>query len=465
MWFTGLIDEEEGAMEDYSCEPVDVSYYPSEWFKDKPKNFNSLITYIEENNLWKDGYIRESLNNVKKSLMDEYYIYYDKKEKDYLFNQDNWNNDHIELYKKNSEEYKREQVKAQVLFLLIREKWDNLFFDAQRAKNCGSYNKHQAIEKRKKTKNKLFEHFNNSHCNNGNCKFQWLNGEYADFPDPRTYYNYEKQKYEFKEFKSDLRDAVYMNKSELIGSNEEASNLLEYHQQAWLSRFSEFMYTRGVNEIPDLKDNNIKQKIKNEFYKCWGSTDPYGFYWKWNTLKEERIERERQKLLKRLEAEKRVKEYLEDQENKAVMAMITGGVGAVTGITIMVIFPPSSLGTIVGLADIGFSVSTFVEGLAKYKDIQEEMFDPNKEYNVVKGILVDLSGNYGQEIGVFYDLSEILSGFSSAGGNIMNIRKLKTLSGNELEIIVKGLNSGSGTVSTGEKIFYLSNENSNNENN
>ncbi|ALO13769.1 hypothetical protein L21SP5_00087 [Salinivirga cyanobacteriivorans] len=345
------------------------------------------------------------------------------------------------------------QIKDELRFYLVREKQDILLFESKRAIKCGNYEEEYYTAQYNEKKNILLDHFSSESCDNGVCVFNWVNGETSYIPDPRMYFDNNLDEYMYEQYKADLRDAIYYLKPQLLDGDNENTALLEYHQEQWFSRIAEFMHVQGANQIPNLSNQSKINEIKSLFYEHWKKSDPWGFYWEWNTIKEQRIEEEKQALIERLQAEEAVRQYLEDQENSAIFAMITGAVGAVGGVVVMVVFPPSTLvGTIAGVADVGFSAASFAEGYSKYSDIQNGLFDSQKTYNVIEGVLCKIDPENGH---YFFDLANVLLGVSSASGVYTNVMDIGTVTGSELKAIISAFGVGTSVINVSGKEFEI----------
>ncbi len=434
-------DEGEGKKLLLTCRNINVSNYPDGYFKDVPYNNEKLIEYISKNDLWENKYISDILEDIKNKIILDYHFQKMKNKKEYFFNEDKM------LTKNNSVPTTDEWRKGKAHFDILYQEWDHLLFESSRAKSCNSYNEKEASAYKKEMIKKLVDHFIGKPSG-----FIWIDGTEKEIPDPRTYFDAKTNNYEFERLKEDIRKVVYAKQSELLKSTEESLNLLESIQQSWLSMYAEYMYKDGYLEIPNTTVSQ-RNEIKNQFNELWGTSDQWGFYWKWYRLKEKRLEQERQKLLERLAAEEAVRKYLEDKESEAVMAMISGGVGTVAGVAIIIIFPPSSVAAAIwGVADVGLSAATFAEGVGMYSDIQNGFFDPNKHYNVVEGICYSISEEKGA---LFYDLTTVALGVRSVRGNYLNITKIKKIKGNELKAILLGVSGGKDAIEIGDKIYEL----------
>jgi|UPI0005C697E8 hypothetical protein len=441
--FAWTEDEDEGAYIDLRCSNIDISDYPEGHFKDVPYNMERLIGFIEDNSLWANKFTEDILADVRNQIMDEYYFSKRPNSNVYSFNEDLMATD---SYVPSADEWKKKKDH----FDLLYQSWDCLFFESTRAKACGKYDEAITQSQRTSEVKQLTNHFVGIPED-----FIWLDGTKRDIPDPRKYYNSTLKKYNLEALKKDLRKAVINKNQELVSGELEKATNLELNYQALLSRYGEYMYTIGCNEIPEITTAQ-KNKIKQEFFNLWSSEDKLGFHWKWYTLKQDRLEREKQKLLDRLAAERAVRLYLNQKERDAVYAMVGGGVGVASGVLLMIVFPPSTIaGVIWGIADLGITAASFAEGYNMYKDIQANAFDPNRKYNVVEGVCYNLSEEHGALI---FDLSSIVLGVRSASGNFRNIRNIESISGNELKVIITGINGGLTAVTVGDKTFTLLND-------
>jgi len=435
--------EEEGAYIELLCNDINITNFPEGHFKDVPYNMERLIGFIEDNSLWINKFTEDILSDVRDEIVEEYHFSKRPNSNVYSFNEDLMV---TETHVPSADEWKKKKNH----FDLLYQSWDGLLFESTRAKACEKYDKAQAQSQRTSDIKQLTDYFVSIPED-----FVWLDGTERDIPDPRTYYNSTLGKYNLEALKEDLRKAVINKNQELVSGEMEQATNLELRYQALLSSYGEYMYNIGCNEIPEITAAQ-KSKVKQEFYKLWDSEDNLGFHWKWYTLKQDRLEREKQKLLDRLAAEQAVRLYLNQKERDAVYAMVGGGAGAVSGVLFMIVFPPSTVaGVIWGIADLGVSAASFAEGYNMYKDIQSNAFDPNRKYNVVEGVCYNLSEEHGALI---FDLSSIVLGVRAASGNFRNIKSIENISGNELKVIISGINGGLTAVTVGDKTFTLLNE-------
>ncbi len=125
-------------------------------------------------------------------------------------------------------------------------------------------------------------------------------------------------------------------------------------------------------------------------------------------------------------------------------------------IAVFIFFPPSNIGGwTLGSMSIGFGADQVAGGINKLTAIKNGMFDPTKEYNPVKGVIMGMTGEYGEQVGFAYDLTSILVGFLSARGEYKTITELPSLAGNELEAIIRGYSAGAETINTSMGTYYL----------
>ena len=88
---------------------------------------------------------------------------------------------------------------------------------------------------------------------------------------------------------------------------------------------------------------------------------------------------------------------------------------------------------VLSVAGIAFGIDQIAGGLLTLNAIDNGLFDPNKEYRIVKGIVVDNTGEGGA---LLYDLTNIGVNLGNVGTTIKSLNGIKTVSGKELNSIV-----------------------------
>ncbi len=129
-----------------------------------------------------------------------------------------------------------------------------------------------------------------------------------------------------------------------------------------------------------------------------------------------------------------------------------GRVGAIVDIALGsagVIISSISIGTSVksgftelsvSVFGLGFSLDQISGGVEALEAINNGIFDPSKDYKIVRGLVQEVGGDAG---GVLYDISSLLVGGKSS------IRNVKNISGKKLNDIVKGSDVLVNSVNTG----------------
>jgi hypothetical protein len=452
-WFD---QESEGAMmatfdcKNYTQSELE-SYYPKTWFTNIPCNLQSLVSYIETNKLWNGQDIDKNIKLVKDKLLKDYFIRYDSKESAYLFDYEAWKTKKVNPTGdiKTLQDLK---IKDEITSKFLCSYWDDLFFESSRQKKCDTYNETSSTASKKGFVNQLCSHFTGTCYLADGTQFKWKDGSYKYFPDPRMYYNTTTGNYDLEKLKTDLRLFINTKYASMVGINAENSNLLQYHQEQWLSMYAEYMCERGYAEV-DGASSGKQQTIKQDFYNLWGKSGQWGYYWQWHSLNTERLEKERQAYIAKLQGEASLQQYLTEIQNGkigAIAEITLGSLEVVGTVAIVILYPP------VGVAEIsltaasgGFAIDQIAGGIRTLNAINNGLFDPNKEYKFVKGLLID---NFGENYGKIYDFSSILAGAVSVRGDIVRI---KTIRGDELEKILKAYSAGSGTVNTGYDTYQL----------
>jgi hypothetical protein len=164
-------------------------------------------------------------------------------------------------------------------------------------------------------------------------------------------------------------------------------------------------------------------------------------------------------LLLKVRGEQALQDYiaaLEQGEFNAIVDISLGGASVVGSVAIIVFFPPSTAGgwALTGTV-IGFASDEIAGGIRTINAIRSGLFDPNKEYKPVKGVIMGMAGDYGEYVGFAYDVGSIVTSFKIGLGAWQEIRNLESIYGNELEVIIKGYVTGIETVSVGEHTYKL----------
>jgi hypothetical protein len=286
-------------------------------------------------------------------------------------------------------------------------------------------------------------------------KYTWIDGGVHDFMDPRTYYT--DGSYQSEQLSKDIKELILlMNPEWVSGLNQDKILKRDQRYYTLKSMFSEYMYHTGVYEIPSLSSSTateLAEQIRLNYYE--EETAQYDVLWTLVTIEKERAERIRLALEQRLAEDAVLKAFLEEQKGKAVRAMVVGGVGVISGVLIIV-FPPAgiaasgaatAISTAVTAVDIGFSLGTFIEGASMYHAITNNNFDRNKDYNLFRGVAVEMLGDGGAR---FYDLASVVVSVVSIKGNISTIQDLAKIKGSDIDIIIRAANSGASSVSSTE---------------
>ena len=304
---------------------------------------------------------------------------------------------------------------------------------------------------------KLF--YNKKKAELGTLSYTWIDGRTSEMMDPRNYYK--NDAYDFTKLENDVKELVLFKEEEYINPvSEEVDAAKIMRLNIILSMYGEYMYLKGCSEVPGITDDGANV-IKSFFYNYWEEkeTEQWGFYWKWNTLNQERLAQERQRYLALLQGQQALEAYiqmLEDGKFQAILEIAGGGLSVGGTVAVFVFFPPANAGGwVLGSASIGFGSDQIAGGINKLNAIKTGMFDPSKEYKPVKGIIMGMAGEYGSQVGFAYDLTSILVGFLSARGEYKTITELPSLAGNELEAIIRGYSTGAETINTSMGTYYL----------
>jgi hypothetical protein len=443
--------EDENFCMNYVLSELIAEKYPKEWFSNIPCNLQLLITYIEINQLWKGQDIDQNLKSVKEKIMQDYFIKYDAKELCYKFDYDNWNEKKITKSKSVSA-LQTEREKDKIIYKLLRDYWDDLFFESSKQKKCNTFKEVSSSSSKQGYINQLCNNFKGTCYLDDGSKFKWKDGSYQDFPDPRMYYNLVTASYDYEKLKTDLRLYINTKYAALVGLNAESSNDLQYNYEQWLSNYAEYMYEKGSSEIDGISASN-QQNIKQAFYNIWGNTDENGFYWKWHTLNSSRLEQERQEYLAKLRGEQELNEYLEALEEGRVEAWteIAFGTSGLIFTGILYATSEADFGMSIPLAAASgtFSTDKISGGIRTLNAINKGLFDSHKEYKVIKGFLVD---NLGSAFGAMYDLGSIFVDLR------LGLEHVTTINGADFEGILKAVSSGQDFYEVGDKTYKFVNK-------
>jgi hypothetical protein len=342
-----------------------------------------------------------------------------------------------------------EQIIKYELALTLTSKFNNILysFKTNEKGKIKIIKRKFYIERKKESENKPI-------------RYTWIDGRMHDYMDPRTYYkdgNYNEEK-----LQNDIKELILLMNSDWVTSLTHEKRLKREQRYFTLkSMFSEFMYNTGVYEISSISSSTaaeLAEQIRLNYYE--EEAAQYDVLWSLITIEKEKAEQIRLALEQRLAEDAVLKAFLEKQKGKAIRTMVVGGAGVITGVVIIVFFPPSAPGIVAGIstavkaADIGFSLGTFIEGASMYHAITNDNFDRNKDYKLFRGIAVEMFGDGGAR---FYDLASVIVSIASVTDNVTTIYDLTKLSGKELEIIIRGINSGASSVSsveTGRTYFF-----------
>jgi len=265
-------------------------------------------------------------------------------------------------------------------------------------------------------------------------KYSWINGNTENMIDPRTYF--QSGNYDFEKLENDVKEYVLLKEPQYVNTinpENEAAKLTRYNRL--LSMYGEYMYRIGVQELQEISANKINE-LKPSFYNYWGLTETQqGKYTiEWLTLRDARWEQEREEWLAKLRGAETLRIYLEAVQAGKVQAIkdiVIGTSGAtLSGIVIGTSEFTFGLDLAVGLAGMGYSLDRVSGGISKIQAINDKVFDPNKEYRLVKGIVVD---NYGAQGALIYDIGNLIV-------NIYGVTGI--LRGEEINTVIDYLSAG-----------------------
>ena len=147
----------------------------------------------------------------------------------------------------------------------------------------------------------------------------------------------------------------------------------------------------------------------------------------------------------------RYKKIAEEGKFGAIVDITLGGAGAViSSIAIGTSMKSAGAELPLAITGLGFSIDQITGGIQALDAIKKGIFDPNKEYKIVKGLVQEVGGDAG---GALYDISSLLVGGKSS------IRNIKNISGKQLNDMVKGSDVLINSVNTGRTAkSYLEND-------
>ncbi|MEM6738149.1 MAG: RHS repeat-associated core domain-containing protein, partial [Bacteroidota bacterium] len=137
----------------------------------------------------------------------------------------------------------------------------------------------------------------------------------------------------------------------------------------------------------------------------------------------------------------RYKKIAEAGKVSAIVDIALGSTGAIIS-SISIGTSIKSMGAELpfAIAGLGFSLDQVAGGVEALEAIENGLFDPSKDYKIVRGLVQEVGGDAG---GVLYDISSLLVGGRSS------IRNVKNISGKKLNDIVKGSDVLVNSVNTG----------------
>jgi TANFOR domain-containing protein len=421
-------------------------FYPKEYFTDMPTTDDTLLKYISDKKLWKPGYITASLNQIATSLKKDFYMTYNSKSQAYVFDYTRWLSDNKNLTI-NSTDFR----KAKIRFDLINIKYDALLFNNSHASRCNRGGDSDQTNVVSFLKNQITNNLLKPNNLNNKGLFVW-NGRESNLPDPTKYYSTSSNKYDFELLQKHLQYVVLSrNENNQLNGSAEGILFLEKRYQDLLFKCGEIMLTVGMDNVEGIKDDATRRTIIETFKSLCKTIYESDLYFKWKALVEEREKKEYEEKLRKLALEELAKK-IEDARASAKVDIIIGSIG----IGFLVLFPPTTeAGITLFLADIAqgiYSADQVYGGIQTLSAIQENMFDENKEYKLIRGFLVDENGYNGATL--IYDLGNITSGFLVGGSDIndvVNIRTTKSIiiMGDQVKRLLKSTDTSVGIYDVG----------------
>jgi hypothetical protein len=231
--------------------------------------------------------------------------------------------------------------------------------------------------------------------------YPWYDKEPQTIIDPRVsiYCNYNSGTYSYNKLEVDIEQYVTYKYAHLDITSSENQTLLTTRYFTWLSMYAEFMYKQGLEDIKELNSSS-RQKLKTEFFNYWGKTEDdqvsnTNVYLK---IRNKRWEQEKMDFLARLAAEDALKELKQIYEEgyTAVAVDLVFATGGTVISTIALLVPEPTTSTKIG-AYIGYGIALekYIGALRKYDALKKGIFDENKEYKVVGGLVQENLGEAG----------------------------------------------------------------------
>ncbi len=422
-----------------------LSYFPTEYFTDIPKTEDELLKYVVARKLWIPGSITASLNAIAESIKKDNYFHYNSSIKAYTFDYQKWIAD-----KNEKPPYSKELNKAKLRFDFLLLKFDYLLFNASNSKRCEHYAKGDIeLAITSFLKNQIANGLLKPTNVNKQGKFIW-NGKESNLPDPTKYFSLQTGSYDFDLLKKHLQYSILtQNENNQLNGSTEGNLFLEKRYLDILFLCGKVMITVGMDDIKGLNNDITKRNIINTFTALCRSSYDSDVYFKWQTLVSKREKLEYENKLRELKLVELAKK-IEDAKASAKLDIIVGSVS----IGFLIIFPPTlEGGVLLLLAEIAggaYSADQVYGGIKTLSAIQEGMFDDKKEYQFVRGFLVDEGFN---EALIIYDLGNILSGASVGVGDmkdLVDLRNLKSIviMGSEVKRMLKSTDTTVGIYDT-----------------
>ncbi|MBO7440882.1 MAG: HMG-box domain-containing protein, partial [Bacteroidales bacterium] len=209
------------------------------------------------------------------------------------------------------------------------------------------------------------------------------------------------------------------------------------------TQYYRMLYLYGYNLYRNSEYSAMQQQFKD--YCIAVGEQIKLFSTEWHQL----TEKERKEWEAKLAGDAKLRKILSASKTQAVKDIVLGGAGTIisTGVIVIKVIatgPGEAKDIWWDVAGLIYSFDQMVGGIRMWNAANTRLFDPDKEYKFIKGMIIDEFGDYGATI---YDFGN----FAVDIRNIKEIRKIKGSDLNELITLLSGSYSASTRV---EDYFY-----------
>ncbi|WMN06019.1 fibronectin type III domain-containing protein [Marivirga arenosa] len=295
-------------------------------------------------------------------------------------------------------------------------------------------------------------------------KYPWYDREPQQYIDPRhsNYLSYEDGTFDYEKFKNDTGILIDFRSAKATGTESQIASEIEKFKQFYLMHWSEYMYSKGIEEVSELSSSQ-KEQLRSDFRNYWKNhTFEHGeaslvYY----AIRDDLWQAAHEEFLRKLDAKIALKEAIENRKSAVIKEAFISG----SSIVISVLLFPGSGGSSAWItvsrfaagASIFVTASSIKGNYDEYIALDNKIYDPNRVYDPIEGYLVSTVGSEGV---VIYDLLSIY--LDIRGGSYENAQKIYnrlaqigTVNESQIRTFLRAIALGNSSVTIKNTIIDL----------